>query len=660
MTLLGLLLTFVAVAVLPGMAGGLLLTAGRRSDPHGGGLRDDRFVDGALIARCLAVGTTVWLLTAGLLVRTTGVTAASTDVAAVVLAVASVLVLLLPGPRRVLRSTVPAARYAAAAAGLALTAWAPVGVLMWRTSEGTVASTPWYYWGLARQLLETGKFPETSVEFATTVPYLADYPLYTAGTAMLMSGLPESAQPAALNLITVVAVVTLGSGAALLAWAWGASRGMALLAAPLAVSFGVGLLRLLGSRPEGFALGLSLLVVVLVVDWFRHRDVVSLGVAAALAAVVSQVHGIAFLVMGLLLVAAAMTVLLEERSWRFVLTAVGSALTVLGAVGLLALAMGRLSGASTAGGIVDASGDDDLTWTFRQLVRAREPDAPPTRMELLWRGLDRLYADLSLVALGLVVLAVVVLVVRAVAARRVGARAQAATAVRHLAFFGFSAVLLVSAAAVFLLGWDSYVPRRTGTERVLMEATLLPGVLLAGAAAVGVSALQGQRRRLVTVAAVGLTLLAGTVGSLLRAQQAASWRPDPQDRAALASLDLPEEAVILGNAYTEGYLGQVTGARPLLEGRAPYTFPDQLERAVGLLEGAGEFFDDPGAHLDYLDRHDVDYLVVARPDTFAITNEYLYDDGTGLTRLRTVPQLEEVLSSEGLVVFRYAPRDPDR
>ena len=647
MTLLGLLLTLVAVVVLPGLAGGLTvgLAFGRVTTRDGGSPPE------VVVAACLAAGLAAWLLTAGLLVRTVGITATSTRTAAVVVAVASVGVLVLPNVRRAWGVLIPAVRWAGAAALLALLAWAPVGFLMWGTDSGTVASTPWYYWGLASQLAEAGTFPAASVEFATQVPYLADYPLYTGAEAMLMTGLAEGAQPAVLNLMTMVAVITLGTGAALLARTWGATPTASLVAAPLAVATGVGVLRLLGSRPEGFALGLSLLVVVLVVDWLRSRDVASLWWGSVLAAVVAQVHGIAFVVTGLLLVAAAVTLWTQRRSWGLVATAAGTALGMLGVVAALGLAMGRVSGSSTSAGIADVAGGQDPTWVFRQLVRAREPGPPPSRLDLLEYGFERLYDPWTVPVAVLMATLVVALLVRARTDRG---------ALPHAVFFTTALSLLVSVTCVFVFGWDSYVPRRTGSERILLEATLLPPVLMAGATSVAASALRGGRGRALSMGMVALALAVGLVSSVQRTQDAADWRPTSADREALESLDIPADAVVLANAYTEGYLRHATGARPLLEGRAPYTFPDQLSRAVDLLQGAREFYRDPSGGLDFLDEQDVEYVVVARPGSFAITSEHLLDDGTGLARLRAVPQLEEVLSSEGLVVFRYVPRDPDR
>jgi hypothetical protein len=641
---LGLALTVLAVFVLPGLAGGVGLTllAGRSGVQLRGGV---------LLSRVLASGLAAWLLTAGLLVRTVGISGASAVVAGAVLTVGSLGVLLLPASRSVVRQARADASYAAAAAGLALLAWAPLGLLVWgATSVGTFASTPWYYWGLARQILETGHFPETSVEFARSEPFLADYPLFSSATALVLAPLPESAQPAAIAAVVTLGVVLLACAAALLARALGSSSTASLVAAPLAVTLGIGAFRLLGYRPEGFALAPSVLVAVLVLDWFRHRERSSLVLGCVLGAVVSQIHGIAFLAMVVLLVAVTVALLVEgPRRGAFLRTAVVTAVLLVVAFAVLALAMGRFSGSGTSGGIVDTAGGTDPTWAFRKLAVGSDPTPAPSVSELIDNGLEDPFEDRTNLVVGVVLVAVGV--VLAAARRR-------RDALRPLVFLVTGLAGMAAIASVFLYGWDTYVPRRTGAYRVVLEATLLLPVFLGAAASVGVAMVgeRGRARRLLTAAVLALALVGGFLSSYGLRQEAHGWRPAEEDFASLESLDIPADAVVLANAYTEGYLGQVTGATVLLEGRAPYTFADQLDRSIRLLQDAKAFYADPADNLDYLDRHDVDYVLASEPDSFSVTSANTFDDAVGAEGLRQVPELEEVLSSPGLVVFRYEPR----
>lgn len=646
MSTVGLTLSLVAGVVLPGLAGGVGLTAlAGGSAPR----------PGVVLARGLASGLAAWLLTAGLLLRTVGISATTAVVAEVMLAAASLSVLLLPRSRQVLREARDDAVYLGGAAALTLLAWSPIGLLVWAaTSVGTLASTPWYYWGLARQILTTGHFPETSVEFAETVPYLADYPLFSAASALVMAPLPESSEPATIAVLVTLAVVVLGTAAALLARAWGASPAVSLVAAPLAATLGIGAYRLLGYRPEGFALGPALLVVVLVLDWYHHREKSSLIAASVLAAVVSQMHGIAFLGMGLLLLAATATVMLiaDRRPWDLLRAAAVTAASLLAAFAVLGLAMGRFSGSGTSAGVGALDGEDDPTWAFRTLALGEDPTPAPSASRLLSHSWEGLYGDRTTTVHWVVVVAVVVVLVAAMAAA--GRRREV---LRPLVFFVLAAGSLLGVGLLFVLAFDTYVPRRTGSQRLFLEATLVVPVFLAGAASALVARFDSRPtvRRVMTAAVVTLALAGGLLSALEVREEADGWRPSAEDRAALESVDMPPDALVLANAYTEGYLSHVTGATALLEGRAPYTFPDQLDRSLRLLQDAKRFYADPTANTEFLDRHDVDYVLHSEAESFSVTSANTFDDAVSVERLRAVPRLEEVVSSGGLVVFRYRP-----
>lgn len=646
-SMLGLALVVLAVLVLPALAGGARLTA-----PSGAATPRP----GVLLARCLACGLATWLLTAGFLVRTVGISGTSTIVAAGVLAAVSLGVLLLPTSREVLRTAGGEAAYLGAAVGLALLAWSPLGLLVWAaTSVGSLASTPWYYWGLARQVLESGHFPETSVEFGERVPFLADYPLFSASTAMVMAPLPESAHPEALAVVVTVGVVVLGCAAALLARAWGAAAPVSLVAAPLAVTLGIGAYRLLGYRPEGFALGPSLLVVVLVLDWYRHRERSSLAAATVLAAVVSQVHGIAFLGMAMLLVAATLTVLLTERHrpWPLLRTAAFTGASLLAGFAVLGLAMGRFSGSGTSAGIGALDGEQDPTWAFRKLALGEDPTPAPSASRLVSHSLEDLYEERTTLVMAVLVGAAVVVLASALLRPSGSWRER----VRPLVFAVLGAGFMLGVGWLFVQLFETYVPRRTGSQRLFLEATLVVPVFLAGAGAALVSIVgdRGRLRGVVTGVLLAVAVGGGLLSALWLRQEAVDWVPSAEDRTALESVGVSSDAVVLANAYTEGYLHHVTGATALLEGRAPYTFPDQLDRSLRLLQEAKRFYADPAANSRFLDRHDVDYVLHSEPGSFSVTSANTFDDAAGADALRAVPGLREVVSSEGLVVFRYEP-----
>jgi hypothetical protein len=291
------------VLVLPALAGAVLLSGPPRSTS---GESDDPAAPDLTLARGLACGIATWLLGSGILARTVGLTATSAWVWDGLVAAASLVVLLLPTYRSRLRAVLgPVGRRLAEVGGLTALVFLPLGYAILRTSWSPLGSTPWYYYGLARQVADLGSIPATSIEFGTTTPFLNDYHLFTTGTAMLLVQHPGDPMTV-ITTVNLIGVLLLGIGTVAVTTALGASRGAALLAVPVAIGAGIGPLRLAAYRPEGFALGVALLLVALGIDWLQTRRRGSLVAAALLAATLSQVHGIAALTAGVLVAAAAM------------------------------------------------------------------------------------------------------------------------------------------------------------------------------------------------------------------------------------------------------------------------------------------------------------------------------------------------------------------
>jgi hypothetical protein len=269
-------------------------------------------------------------------------------------------------------------------------------------------------------------------------------------------------------------------------------------------------------------------------------------------------------------------------------------------------------------------------------------------------NLEGLYDERTPLVLTLLAVAAVVVLAAAVRPGR-GTRCEM---VRPLVFGVLGAGLVLGVGYLFVLLFDTYVPRRTGSQRLFLQATLVTPVFLAGAAAALVG-LVGEGRHGLRVAVSGLLVAVAVGGGLLLASsqrhEAEGWRPTAEDRAALESVEIPPSAVVVANAYTEGYLHHVTGATVLLEGRAPYTFPGQLDRSLRLLQEAKRFYADPAANRRFLKRHDVDYVILSEPDSFAVTSANTFGDSVGADRLRAVPELREVVRTEGLVVLRREP-----
>jgi hypothetical protein len=628
------LLALVMGVVLPGIAGGVLLTS----------FSPDPSRPGALLTRALSCGVAAWLVSSGVLTRTIGLTETSSWATAALLTVASVVVLGLPRSRAVLRQALPEIGYLTALLAVTVITWLPVGVLIFRTTWGPLGSTPWYYWSLADKIARAGVVPDSTKEWGTTLPFLDDYQLFSSSTAMLLT--QSDAAVRALHVVIFLSVVLMACGAALLANALGSGRLASLAAVPLGLATGIGAVRLTSYRPEAFALGLVLLLVALWVDWLRHGERGSFVAACLLAAVLAQVHGIALVTGGVFLVASIGAFFPRHDRFLFLRRCAVSAVALGVSALLMALALGGASGTEHAGQLGDESGLADPTWEFVRAIQGRPPSLPPDNQQIASNAVNGLYQGTGVWVGPLLAVATIVLMVGAI--RQPLAR-------QTLVFTLVSLAGLTIVASAFALGWSSYVPRRTGTQRLVQEATLLVGPYIACAlACVPFFTLRVTWQKLTTAILVVGLCCAGLTASLRLEGIFARQRPDEGIAQALEELELPADAVVLTNAYTEGYIHQVTGAEGLLEGRAPYTFPRVLRRANSLLREAQAFFLDPAAHLAFLDKNHVSYVVVSDRDSYSLgtSNVFANPRPALLDKFRA---LEPVLTQPGLSVYRVEP-----
>jgi Family of unknown function (DUF6541) len=638
------------VLVLPSLAGAVLLSGSRRD---AAGVPGDVVPDLAL-SRGLACGIATWLLGSGLLTRTVGLTATSVWVWDAVIGAASLVFLLLPHHRARLRAVLgPMGRRLAEVCGLTALVYLPLGYAIVRISWSPLGSTPWYYYGLARQVADLGSIPVTSIEFGTTTPFLNDYHLFTTGTAMLLLQHPGG-PIAVITTVNLIGVLLLGLGTVALTTALGAGRGAALLAVPVAVAAGVAPLRLASYRPEGFALGVALLLVALGIDWLHSRNRGSLVGAALLAATLSQVHGIAALTSGVMVAAAALVSLARgPRAEQLRRTAIGL-VVLLAAVVVTGLVFREASGTVHAGGLVDRGGLADPTWEFFRAARDETTSMPPSNSALVEQSVRELYDWQRWWFVPALLLAIVGL----------WRRRRDAAARQVVSFTLLSLLGMIAVASVFMFGWQGYVPRRTGASRIVLEASLLgPPLVAIGLECLVRDAQTWRRRRLVPEPRLaGLVLLAAlSVGGAISLIRVADYddgqAPSRQELALWRSLPMTSRDVVLANGYTEGFIPDVTGARGLLDGRAPYTFDAQLRRANGLLRGGQAFFSDPARHWDFLASNDVSWVVVGSHHALGTGN--VWDTPPpDLRALESCPGLDRYAQDETLTVFRVVDDGP--
>jgi hypothetical protein len=644
----------VLVFVLPTVAGCVVL-AGPARAAIAGSAEDDTGAD-TVIARGLACGLTVWLFGSGLLARADILTQGWVWAFQIAVAAVSVGVLILPRSRaRTRTALLPASRRVAEMGGLSALVYLPLAYLIIRTSWSPIGPTPWYYYWLAQQVADAGSVPATSIEFATTAPFLNDYHLFSTSTAMLLVQDPGGPMTV-VRLITLLGVLLLGIGTVVFATALGAGRLGALIAVGVVLATGIGPTRLAAYRPEGFALGMALLAVALCIDWLRRRDVGSLVGSGLLVATLTQVHGIAALTTAVFIAAAVVVSLERGRIREQLKRSAIAAAALLGGVVVAALVFHEASGTVHAGGLVDQGGIADPTWEFFSAARDHPPSIPESNAAIMYDSLRDLYHWSWWWMIPAGALALLGLVLN-----------RKDPVVARLVRFTLLSLLGIGAiAAVFMLGWQGYVPRRTGASRLFLEASLLVPPLVA----VGLAGLARRRwplpravpavnARTKTAAFIAAVAVCG-VGTLVSVSE--YDKPQAPTRAELAlwrSLPLTSSDIVLANGYTEGFIPAVTGAEGLLDGRAPYTFGDLLTRANRLLRGGAGFFDDPAANWDFLADNNVTWVVVGDADARSLGTGNVWDTPPNLDALNSCRGLQLVDETSTLTAYRVTDPGPD-
>jgi hypothetical protein len=349
-----------------------------------------------------------------------------------------------------------------------------------------------------------------------------------------------------------------------------------------------------------------------------------------------------------MLVAAGLATLPWPGMRRQLLRLAASALALAAALLVSALVLGGASGSTQVGALANKKGLADPTWEFVRAITGDLPSLPPTNRQMVNDAATHALQPAGTWLAVAVVVATIGIVVGLVTKQGVARRA--------LLFTLITLVGIAGVGAVFALGWSSYVPRRTGAQRMVQEATLAITPFVACGTAC-LMFLMGRRRgqvwrRFVSAALVVLSCGTGVFYSA-RAEQAVRYqRPLPSDVSALRGLELPADSVVLTNAYTEGYVAQVMGATGLLDGRAPYTYPTVLTRASGLLREAKTFYRRPCRDLGFLHENHVSYVVVTHRKSFALGTNNVFARAVGPQRLDACPELTAVLRSPRLLVYR--------
>jgi hypothetical protein len=556
-------------------------------------------------------------------------------------------------------------------------------------------STPWYYMAVAREVADAGTIPVTIAEWGQARPFPTDYLPATAHAAAALELLPGDMLEA-FAWYRLAILVAAACMAALLLRRWFSSW-VAVLGACLLLSTVRLEAKFLDYRPETFGLVLALFGLWAADRAMTDRSIRSLVVALAAAVATFLSHAEIFLVLGAALAGLAAARALVGKG-RFGLRVPRSAqlrpLAVAGVILAGTVILGGTLNAVFAGefrliGYVTATRTDpppvppdripagwtfstDPTWNFyvASVAPALDGQPPPANFfgsSLLpraildvWPGLDaRGRGDLITLA-GL--LAAPILLWPLLDRRR-----------RRfvLAWWLFGVGLVVGSWLLFSIS-TTYVPARIGPRRLMPYELVLP-VMSAVLLLFALDRLLRSGWRLLlprrgAMVAAGAVLAIVTIGAAAPAPK--SILDDEPDEPGLSVVgydalrwidaNLPADARLLTNAYTDGSILAVARRAAILDGRAVYLEDREfLAESTSLVLGARVLFADPAgaAAADYLAAERIDYILAATsgPSGNDVGGYLLFD--TNLTALEQGGRYTQVRSfGDGrLLLFEVTP-----
>ncbi len=550
------------------------------------------------------------------------------------------------------------------------------------------SSTVWYYANLARETALHGGFPAALPEWGTLRPFQVDYLPATAHTAAAFALLPGLDVRLILEVYRLAVLAAALAVAALLfrrfVSSWIAVLGACLLLATVRLEG-----KFLAYRPETWALVPALFTLWLVDRAMAERSRRLAASAVAAAALTWLAHAEVFLLLGPAIVGLAAGRLfaapgriglrLPTRRHLAVVTSVVAVVFVGGMV-VGGSASFALTGDLRIAGYVarDRTATerpplppadeippgwtftDDPTWDFNvaavapAVVGTLPPDRftdsrlLPRSIIWIWPGLDGRNRE-ALLLLGPLCL-LPILAWRWLDARR-------RRSVILMVVFGVA--LLVGSYLLFAVS-STYVPMRTGPRRLMPYELLVP-VLAAIVAVWGLDRLLRPGWRALLPSAGRAGIAAALAASIL---VAAAVAPAPEgtvddaepgltttgyDAYRWIAANLPPDARILTNAYTDGSVAALTERVGIVDGRAVYLEdPAFLAESTALVLGARTLFLDPGGAFAarYVAENEVDYILVANAEAGGSgadlggyspfdTDVASLDAGDGYTRVRS-------------------------
>lgn len=550
----------------------------------------------------------------------------------------------------------------ALASGLAVVAVVALTRPFYPTSMYLSHWAPWRYWADGLEIAAAGKVPATTEQWGSIVPTTVSkvvFNAFEAGNSFLLGPNPF------VGMRAILVVTTAGLAAVLLAL--GRELGLRAFACLVPAFFLLfpGRLPVSGEFAGDFGafraenVGRLVAFTALVVGMYalrRGRRALVL-VAAGVFALSGLTHGVATVVaMAAFALYALARLIIERSAWRRTVAATLSVFALAGAgyVAMLQLSGGdlgfqRVTSGTTVQGY-PANIDPTRSFDKIKVVRRQKHDSrffvPPSRIV-------RRYADTTVSsggrtrvgALTLALLAIATVLIVVVARRFIPLAVVA---------WGLAAAF-VGGALVFSFRYDTQIPGDFGLRRLYDYTPFLPALIVPAAVEVLAFRLLGRRR----AALRGLVALAAVLAVVAGIDRV----PDSSARAgnAIAASHevarvVPCDARMLTNVRSAGSWEALTGRRSLTEGLAPYLRPEITGQVLSTLIGAKTFFGEPTANQAYLESHDVDYIVVLRPDLRVGSWRPFETDAPAIADL---PGVEEVSSSPTVTIYSVGEPQAD-
>ena len=546
----------------------------------------------------------------------------------------------------------------ALAAGLALLVGVAVTRPFYPVELNFALAAPWRYWADGLEVAAAGNVPAESGQWGTEIPTTVSkvaFNSFEGGVSFLLGSDPLDPMQG------ILAVTAVGLTAALLAV--GRELGLRLLAPlvpalalflpawlPFSRAFAVDLNTY---KAENVGRMVAFCALVAGIVYIRGRAGPTLAVlAGALLAVAGLTHLVPALVAGLMLTLYALVSLVVSRGQaKRVLVGAAAAVAAFGALylGTLGLAGGDLgfqratSGSSFTG--LPANVDPTISFGRQKLV----PGASERGFYIEPRNLVERFATQSIPHEESVRFAALVLAALALATAFM---ALVERAFIPLAFVAWGvAGTLLAVGLFFSYRYGTQIPANFGPRRLFGYMILLPALVVPGSLeAVSRPLVRGNRVALAVLPLAAAVFAIGAAAARVPDRSLPAADTGQSVMARVAGV-VPCGARMLPNARTAGSWEAVTGRRSIIEGMAPYLRPEVMAHVLPLLVDSREFFRDPRANRDFLERERVEYVVFVQPGPWIGTAGGLIPTDGDLPALRALPELRSVLEDDQVSVF---------